>query len=266
MTSKSDSADDNGARKKQRLDESGGISGGVMLVTGASSGVGAAIVKHYASLGWKVAAIARRKELLLQVCQTAGSNATAFECDVADRSQVAACVRDAVEKLGPIDVLVNNAAVGHDGRPFWELEVDDIDRVLDVNLKGSMYVTHAVLKGMVSANRGRIFAIASVAGTWGIPNESCYVASKHGMVGFMDTLANETRSTGVVVSTICPGGIDTPWWTKEHPYGGDKSHSAGETGMLIQPEEIIDLMDYQLKLPANRVLKRVVFFPKGEWH
>merc|ERR1712087_625310 len=109
-----------------------------------------------------------------------------------------------------------------------------------------MYITHAVLKSMITADKGWIFAIASVAGTWGIPNESCYVASKHGMVGFMDSIANETRSTGVVVSTLCPGGIDTPWWTKEHP--------DGETGMLIQPEEIIDLMDYQLKLPANRVL------------
>merc|ERR1711972_938330 len=110
---------------------------------------------------------------------------------------------------------------------------------------------------MIVADRGWIFAVASVAGTWGIPNESCYVASKHGMVGFMDTIANETRSTGVVVSTLCPGGIDTPWWTKEHPYGERNSHADGTTQMLIQPKDIAELIEHQLKMPTNLVLKRV---------
>ena len=119
---------------------------------------------------------------------------------------------------------------------------------------------------MVKADAGRIFAIASVAGTWGIPTEACYVASKHAMVGFMDSLANETRDTNLAVSTLCPGGIDTPFWNDGHPYGGDKTHAAGSTSMLIQPQEICDLMDYQLGLPTNRVMKRVVWFPKGEWH
>eukprot|EP00931_Biecheleriopsis_adriatica_P008136 TRINITY_DN109366_c0_g1_i1.p1 TRINITY_DN109366_c0_g1~~TRINITY_DN109366_c0_g1_i1.p1 ORF type:complete len:260 (-),score=52.36 TRINITY_DN109366_c0_g1_i1:185-964(-) len=251
--------------KRQKV-ASDGLSGGVMLVTGASSGVGAAMVRHYAALGWKVAALARRQDLLDEVCKSAGTNASAFACDVADKQKVSSTVEQILQQFGAIDVLVNNAAVGHDGRPFWELDLEDVDKVIDINLKGTMYITHAVLRSMVKSNHGRIFAIASVAGTWGIPNESCYVASKHGMVGFMDTIANETRSTGIVVSTICPGGIDTPWWTSHHPYGDDKSHAAGTTSMLIQPEEIIDLMDYQLKLPSNRVLKRVVFFPKGEWH
>ena len=240
----------------------------VMLVTGASSGVGAAMVQHYArSGGWKVAAIARRAEMLVEVC--AGlENASPFRCDVADREQVAATVSQVQAELGPIDVLVNNAAVGHDAKPFWELSLDDVDRCIDINTKGTMYVTHCVLQGMIAANHGWIFAVASVAGTWGIPNEACYVASKHAMIGFMDSVANETRSTGIVVSTICPGGIDTPWWTAEHPYGPaqDKKHADRTTQMLIQPQEIVDLLDYQLNLPTNRVLKRVVFFPKGEWH
>merc|ERR1711972_849615 len=119
---------------------------------------------------------------------------------------------------------------------------------------------------MVRRNSGRIIGIAPVAGTWGIPNESCYVASKHGMVGFMDTIANETRSTDVTVTTLCPGGIDTPWWRKDHPYGGDKTHDDGTTSHLIQTQEIVDLIEYQLQQPTNRVYKRVTFFPKNEWH
>eukprot|EP00965_Chrysotila_dentata_P153671 5079407-Pleurochrysis_carterae.AAC.1 len=141
-----------------------------------------------------------------------------------------------VSHLGPISVLVNNAAVGHVGKNFWELSLDDVDTCIDINAKGTMYVTHAVLQGMMAANKGRIFGIASVAGTWGIPTESGYVASKHALVGFLDSLANETRGTEVVVSTICPGGIDTPFWSKEHPYGADKTHADGTTSMLIQPQ------------------------------
>lgn len=254
------------SKRARESSEDAGTGVRVMLVTGASSGVGACIVRHYVSKGWKVAAIARGAEALQAICKEAGDGAMPFPGDVSDCSQVTTIVQKVVQTMGPIDVLINNAAVSHDGKPFWELPIEDVDRLVDINLKGTMYVTHAVLKGMIEADRGWIFAIASVAGTWGIPHESCYVASKHGMVGFMDSLANETRKTSVVVSTICPGGIDTPWWTKEHPYGDGDSHAAGTTGKLIQPQEIVDLLDYQLHLPTNRVLKRVVFFPKGEWH
>lgn len=175
---------------------------------------------------------------------------------------MAAVLRD----LGPIDVLIPNAAQSHDGKPFWELPIEDVDRIVDVNLKGTMYVVHSVLKDMARRNSGRIIAIASVAGTWGIPNESCYVASKHGMVGFMDTIANETRSTNICVTTLCPGGIDTPWWTKDHPYGENKQHDNGSTSHLIQTQEFVDIIEHQLAQPTNRVWRRLIFFPKNEWH
>eukprot|EP00747_Dinoflagellata_sp_TGD_P185175 gnl/TRDRNA2_/TRDRNA2_41572_c0_seq1.p1 gnl/TRDRNA2_/TRDRNA2_41572_c0~~gnl/TRDRNA2_/TRDRNA2_41572_c0_seq1.p1 ORF type:complete len:281 (+),score=40.26 gnl/TRDRNA2_/TRDRNA2_41572_c0_seq1:119-844(+) len=241
-----------------------------MLVTGASSGVGAHLVRHFAALGWKVAALARRKDKLEEVCAPSGfgqkSSAVPFACDVSDRSAVQATVAAVLERFGHIDVLVNNAAGAHDGKNFWELPIEDIDKVIDVNLKGTMYVTHCVLRDMVRRNEGRIIAISSVAGTHGIPQESCYVASKHGMTGFMDVIANETRSTNICVSTLCPGGIDTPWWTKDHPYGGDKSHSDGTTSDLIQTQEFVDIIEHQLRQPTNRVWRRMIFFPKGEWH
>lgn len=240
--------------------------GRVLLVTGASKGLGECILRHYVARGWKVAALARGEEALKKVCAEAGSGAVPFACDVSNQAEVRATVAKVVATLGPIEVLVNNAALGCEGKKFWEMRPEDLDLCVDVNLKGTIYVTHAVLQGMIAADRGWIFGIASVAGLRGIPNESLYVASKHGMVGFLDTIANETRSTGVVVSTICPGGIDTPWWSKDHPYGENHTHESGTTKDLIQPQEIVDLMDYQLQLPPNRVLKRVVFFPKGEWH
>uniref|UniRef100_A0A7S4S1A3 Ketoreductase domain-containing protein n=1 Tax=Alexandrium monilatum TaxID=311494 RepID=A0A7S4S1A3_9DINO len=252
------------AKRKQEETSDGSK---VMLVTGASSGVGEALVRHFSSNGWKVAAVARSEEKLKALCTACGSNASAYVCDVSDKEKVAATVARVLAELGTIDVLVNNAAVAHDGKKFWELETSDIDSLIDINLKGTMYVTHAVLKqAMVPSDSGFIIGVASVAGTWGIPNESCYVASKHGMVGFLDTVANETRSTGICVSTICPGGIDTPWWRDDHPYGEKSTHASGSTSHLIQAQELVDVIDLQLKMPRNRVFKRMVMFPKNEWH
>ena len=85
-------------------------------------------------------------------------------------------------------------------------------------------------------------------------------------VGFLDTVANETRDTAICVSTICPGGIDTPWWHSDHPYGEKSTHDDKTTSHLIQTQELVDLIDFQLQQPTTRVFKRVVMFPKNEWH
>lgn len=239
----------------------------VMLVTGASSGVGEHLVQHFAAKGWRVAAIARNTKKLEAACARAGDNAVAYPCDVSDSGAVNRTVAKILTECGKIDCCVNNAAVPHEGRKFWDLQTEDIDNCVDINLKGTMYVTHAVLQDMITRNSGFIFAIASVAGTWGIPTESCYVASKHGMVGFMDVIANETRDTNICVSTLCPGGIDTPWWQEDHPYGNGQTHANKTTKHLIQTQELVDMIDFQLAQEGNnRVFKRVVFFPKGEWH
>jgi NAD(P)-dependent dehydrogenase (short-subunit alcohol dehydrogenase family) len=99
-------------------------------------------------------------------------NILPLPCDVADSAAVVAAVARVEAELGAIDVLVLNAAVGHPPKPFWETSIDDVDSVIDVNLKGVMYTAHAVLQGMIQRDRGHIFGIASVAGTHGIPTQS----------------------------------------------------------------------------------------------
>jgi len=254
------------AKRKCPDGETTGDEDRVMLITGASSGLGENLVKHFTGQGWHVAALARNSSKLTKVCGSAGPLAHAYACDVSDRAAVEATIGQVLKTHHHIDVCINNAAVAHDGKPFWELPISDIDKLVDVNLKGAMYVTHLVVKDMVKRNSGFIIAVSSVAGTRGIPNESCYVASKHGLNGFMDTLANDLQKTNVRVSTICPGGIDTPWWRDDHPYGEDKTHSAGTTNHLIQTQELVDLIEFQIKQPVNRVFKRVVMFPKTENH
>ena len=108
--------------------------------------------------------------------------------------------------------------------------------------------------------KGRIIQVASVAGIRGIEGQASYCASKHGMVGFSDALAQELIPHGIPVATICPGAIDTPLWDPEtNPYPGDVSRT-------IQPEELVDLVMFVLAQPARTLFKRVVLFPNNEWH
>ena len=108
---------------------------------------------------------------MVNCCRQLG-NILPLPCDVADSAAVVAAVARVEAELGAIDVLVLNAAVGHPPKPFWETSIDDVDSVIDVNLKGVMYTAHAVLQGMIQRDRGHIFGIASVAGTHGIPTQS----------------------------------------------------------------------------------------------
>jgi len=135
-----------------------------------------------------------------------------------------------------------------------------MERIIDVNLKGTLYCTRLTIPHMIARRRGRIINISSVAGVRGIPGQAAYCASKHGMNGFADALAQELIPHGIVVSSICPGGIDTPLWNKEtNPYPGD-------IDKVIKPDEIVDMVEFLLNQPPGTMYKRIVVFPTNEWH
>ena len=230
-----------------------------IVVTGASSGVGEVLVRRLAAQGKKVFAFARSEDRLHALEEQSEGAIVALPLDVRSPPQIAAAYERIEREFGPIDVLVNNAGVfqTHD---FWTQDLEVIDRIIDINLKGALYCTRLVLPYMVERKRGRIINIASVSGTHGIPGQVAYGASKHGMVGFADALAQELLPHGVKVTTICPGGIDTPLWNVEkNPYPSDAER-------LIKPEEVAELVEFVLTRPDSTVYKRLIFFPDGEWH
>ena len=230
-----------------------------IVVTGASSGVGEVLVRRLAAQGKKVFAFARSEDRLRALEEQSGGAIVALPLDVRSPPQIAAAYERIEREFGPIDVLVNNAGVfqTHD---FWTQDLEVIERIIDINLKGALYCTRLVLPYMVERKRGRIINIASVSGTHGIPGQVAYGASKHGMVGFADALAQELLPHGVKVTTICPGGIDTPLWNAEkNPYPSDAER-------LIKPEEVAELVEFVLSRPDSTVYKRLIFFPDGEWH
>jgi 3-oxoacyl-[acyl-carrier protein] reductase len=136
--------------------------------------------------------------------------------------------------------------------------------MMDVNYLGTAHIAKASLGPMLAQGEGDIVAIASAGGTKGYPDWSGYCATKWAVVGFMDCLAQEVASQGVRVSTICPGGVDTPFWDALN----EDINRAGTEGRaaLMQPSDIAETVMLQLRLPRNVLVKRTLLFPTSEWH
>ena len=242
------------------------FSGRVVLITGAGSGVGLECARVFATQGAKLLLVGRSADKLEAAVATLAdeTKAQAAICagDVTDSAFATAAMEAAQEAFAaPVEVLVNNAAVV-ENIPFAEQSLERLDAIVDSNLKGTMYCTHSVLQHMIPRKAGRIVNISSVAGVRGISGQASYCASKHGMVGFADALTQELVPHNIQVATICPGAIDTPLWDPEqNPYPGEVDISK-----TIQPGEIVDLVCYLLSQPEHSIFKRIVLFPRNEWH
>ena len=184
----------------------------VVFVTGAGGGVGRAIAVRFARDGYHVAAAGRSSgplSAVAEVVAAAGVDVLPVTCDVAARADVQRAVSLAEQRLGPIEVLVNNAGIA-ESAPFATMDDELWERTMSVNLTGTYYCMRAIVPGMFERRRGRVINIASTAGKVGYAYTSAYVASKHGVLGLTRAVAIEAESKGVTVNAICPGWLDTP--------------------------------------------------------
>jgi 2-hydroxycyclohexanecarboxyl-CoA dehydrogenase len=184
----------------------------VALVSGAARGIGRAIALALAGDGRRVVLGDLHEREAAEVAaeiDDRGGSALALGLDVTDGDAVAAAVREAEGALGPVDVLVNNA--GWDElHPFLETDEAFWDRVIDVNYKGCLRLTRAVVPGMVERGWGRVVNVGSDAGRVGSSLEAVYSGAKGGVIAFTKTLAREVAPEGVTANTVCPGPTDTP--------------------------------------------------------
>ncbi len=188
-----------------------------VVITGASSGIGEQLALRCARDGARIALVARRRpelERVASLVQDAGGQALVLPCDVAQRHQVFTAAEQILQHWGAVDVLVNNAGFGGH-RPFLDWPIEDIERIMQVNYMGAVYWTKALLPHMVQRGQGWIVMMASVAGKLGVPDESAYAATKFAMVGLAEALSYEVEDRGVHVLTVCPGAIDTPFFTDD---------------------------------------------------
>lgn len=188
------------------------FSGKIALVTGSSSGIGAAIATELAANGATVAVHYRgNKEGAQAVADTIrqqGGTCGLFQADVSDTEQAANLVKRVQDELGPVQILVNNAGVTRDTL-LLSMKEEDWDTVMTTNLKSVYAVTRPALRGMVRKRWGRIINITSVVGLTGQAGQSNYAASKAGIIGFTKSLARELASRNVTVNAVAPGFIPT---------------------------------------------------------
>jgi NADP-dependent 3-hydroxy acid dehydrogenase YdfG len=193
------------------VDTQNNIRGKVVVITGASSGLGEATARHLAAQGAIVVLGARRVEridALAAALEGGGAQALAVKTDVTDSAQVKALVDAAVEKYGRVDVMLNNAGLMPHS-PLERLKIEDWDRMIDVNIKGVMYGIAAVLPHMVAQRSGHIINVSSVAGHKVRPGSIVYSATKHAVRVISEGLRQEVKAHGLRTTIISPGAVDT---------------------------------------------------------
>lgn len=220
----------------------GELDGRVAFITGASEGIGAACARAVIAGGGSAALISRRgTDLGLD-------RAIGIACDVRDGVGLERAAERAAQELGGIDILVANAGVASYG-PFDDLTLDEIDEMIDVNAKGTIYAVRAALPYLRASSAADIVTLASEAGRRGFPNETVYCASKFAQVGFTRALDGELREAGIRCTNVCPGGVDTG-------FAMGRGRSPGDTDGMISPDDIAELVTFIVTRPRGmRVLE-----------
>ena len=181
-----------------------------VFITGASTGIGAALARHYAGADTAIGLFARRRDLLEKLASGLPGRTSIYASDISDRSTVAAAAQDFIARFGAPDLVIANAGVSVGTRGDELQDIDKLHRVLAVNVTGLAATLAAFAPAMRTAGQGTLCGIASVAGFRGIPGAGAYSSSKAAAIAWLEALRNELAGSGVSVVTICPGYIDTP--------------------------------------------------------
>ncbi|MDK8183985.1 SDR family oxidoreductase [Paenibacillus sp. UMB4589-SE434] len=208
------------------------IKGSVVVITGASSGIGALTAQLVAEAGAIPVLAARSTDKLAQVSARIQGQHECVQLDVTNAEEVEHVMARIIETYGRIDILLNNAGFGLFERAT-DLTLGQFEAMMDVNYMGTVRCTKAVLPSMLERRSGRIVNVASMAGKIGSPKSSAYSASKHAVLGFTNSLRMELAGTGVTVSAVNPGPIDTPFFDVADPTG----HYVNNIKWFMMPPE-----------------------------
>lgn len=238
----------------------------VMVVTGAARGLGLEITRHFSGSGYHVCALDLAPQYSADIFGSSNANVTYFQCDITNPSIVKSVFAAVLDRFSGVDVLVNNAGIFQQEKKFLEDDWEHVGKTIDVNLKGTMHCTYAVARSMVERESGTIINIVSRAGVVGNSSGPAkkgepmrfgdYGASKHGVMGFAHVFGRELLPYGVFMTSLCPGGMRSTM--------SEKWDVPPE--QLIQPEQVVETIDFILRQRRNYFFKSMLFLPTHEWH
>jgi NADP-dependent 3-hydroxy acid dehydrogenase YdfG len=228
------------------------LDGKVALVTGASRGIGAAVAR---------ALVARRAQVGL--ASRSGDDlglpdVVARPCDVRRPGDLETLAAETAERFGGIDILVANAGVGAYG-PFLDLPPNQLEEMIDVNVKGTLYAVRATLPYLLESEAADIVTLASEAGRRGLPLEAVYCASKFAQVGFTRALDHELRERGVRCTNVCPGGVAT-----DFAMGRGRTPEMPELAGMMTADDVAEVVLFVLTRPRNHRILETAFRPVTE--
>src|SRR3954466_7319817 len=225
------------------------LDGKVALVTGASGGIGASVARKLHEAGASVGLLSRRGDDL-----GLGQRALGVKCDVRDSAQVESATREVVDHFAKgLQIVIANAGVGSYG-PFLELDPQQVEDMIDINLKGTIYTARSTLPHLIASGAGDFVSIASVAGLRAFPGETVYNASKFGQVGFTRALDHELREQGVRATNLAPGGVNTD-------FAIGTGRERGDPGLekMMSAEDVAEVVLFAVTRPRNlRILTTTV--------
>lgn len=231
----------------------------IVLITGATSGIGRATALALGNAGFRIIAAGRREERLDELKNLLPADAVyTLNFDVRDKNAVNEAINNLPENWKNIEILINNAGNAHGMAPIQEGDTDDWDLMLDINVKGLLYVSRCVLPGMIERKNGRIINIGSIAGKEVYPNGNIYCASKFAVDAISRAMRIDLLQEGIKVSEINPGMVETEF--SEVRFKGDKERAAASysTFEALQPEDIADIILFILTRPARVNIADVV--------
>ncbi|HXU19632.1 MAG TPA: SDR family NAD(P)-dependent oxidoreductase [Verrucomicrobiae bacterium] len=229
------------------------LEGRVALVTGASRGIGKAIARTLGRMGAKLSLCARDTQTLQSArreLEAEGSTVLDVPADISRPDDITSLVQATERSLGPIEILVNNAGIGHFA-PIQECSDANWDATLDTNLRAVFLLSKAVAPGMISRRSGHIINIASLAGKSAFAGGSIYCASKWGLLGLTQCAAEDLRPYGIRVSAICPGSVATDF----------SPHSGKDQGKMLQPDDVAHAVEMILTQAPQSFISEVLLRP-----
>lgn len=236
------------------------------LITGATSGIGKATAEIFAKNNIRLILCGRRLERLLELQEklSTQTEVTILQFDVSKREEVEEAINSLSEKFNHIDILINNAGNAHGLSTIQEGNIDDWDKMMDINVKGLLYVSKAIIPQMTKRNNGFIVNIGSIAGKEVYPNGNVYCASKHAVNALNKAMRIDLNKHHIRVSGIHPGAVETEFSDVRFKGDTEKAKSVYTGYKALQAEDIADIIYFVISRPYHVNIEDLVVYPTAQ--